>query len=288
MSKWASPIACVAMAAAVWAAPGAASAQQGPGGVDAKAGVASNAVPPQLLDVTFQQRLGEQLPLDTPFRDETGRTVALGDYFGDKPIVLAFVYYTCPMLCTQVMNGISSAIRVLEFAPGQEFDVVLISFDPRDTPEAARAKKAEHLEYWDAADQADSWHFLTGDEPSIEAVTAAAGFAYRWEERAQQYAHVSGVLVVTPEGQLSRYFYGVEYSPRDLRLALVESSNGTIGSAVDELFLYCFHYDPEAGQYGPMVMNLMRLGGAVTLALVGGFMLVMWRRDAVASKEGRA
>lgn len=277
-------------AVALLSALGPAAAQQGPGlpGSSSQSGLASSVVPPQLREVTFRQQLGEQLPLKTPFRDETGRAVTLGDYFSDAPVVLAFVYYQCPMLCTQVMNGLSSAIRVLEFTPGQEFEVVLVSFDPRDTPEAAAAKKAEHLANWDAAGQADSWHFLTGDESAIQAVTSAAGFSYRWEERTQQFAHVSGVLTVTPEGRLSRYFYGVEYSPRDLRLALVESSEGSIGSAVDELFLYCFHYDPAAGQYGPMVMNIMRLGGVVTLALLGGFVLLMWRRESRASMVGRA
>jgi protein SCO1/2 len=272
------------------ASAGVATAQQQPGlpGSTTTSGVASDAVPPQLHDVSFAQRLGEQLPLDAQFRDEEGRAVELGDYFGDKPVLLAFVYYQCPMLCTQVLNGISSALRVLEFAPGQEFEIVLVSFDPRDTPADATAKKRETLAYWDAADQADAWHFLTGDQPAISAVTAAAGFTYRWEEQTQQFAHVSGVLTVTPEGRLSRYFYGVEYSPRDLRLAMVESSNNQIGSAVDELLLYCFRYDPAAGQYGAVVMNVMRLGAAITLTLVVGFMLLMWRRDSRASMEGRA
>jgi protein SCO1/2 len=273
------------------AGTGVASAQQQPGvpgSSSSVSGVASNAVPPQLLDVTFVQRLGEQLPLDAMFRDEGGRAVALGDYFGEKPVLLAFVYYQCPMLCTQVMNGISSALRVLSFAPGQEFEIVLVSFDPRDTPPAASAKKQEHLAYWDSAAEADAWHFLTGDEAAIRRVTNAAGFSYRWEERTQQFAHVSGILTVTPEGRLSRYFYGVEYSPRDLRLALVESSDNRIGSAVDELLLYCFSYDPASGQYGPVVMNVMRLGAAVTLTLVGGFMLLMWRRDARASMKSPA
>ena len=291
MTQWAPRRACALVALVMFmAGAGTAAAQQQPGlpGSGAPSGTTASTVPPQLRDVTFVQRLGEQLPLDTPFRDEAGRDVTLGDFFNDTPVILAFVYYQCPMLCTQVMNGLSSAIRVLEFTPGQEFEVVLVSFDPRDTPDAAAAKKDEHLAYWEATAQADSWHFLTGDEPAIRAVTDAAGFSYRWEERTQQFAHVSGVLTVTPEGRLSRYFYGVEYSPRDLRLALVESSDNRIGSAVDELLLYCFHYDPEAGQYGPMVMNIMRLGALITMSLVGGFVLLMWRRDAKAAKEGRA
>jgi protein SCO1/2 len=240
----------------------------------------SNTAPPQLRDVTFKQRLNERLPLDAMFKDEAGRTVTLGDYFGQRPVVFAFVYYSCPMLCTQVMNGISSALKVLPFKPGQDFDVVLVSFDPKDTPAVATDKKRAHLQYWSAETQAAAWHFLTGDEVNIRRVTAAAGFNYRWDEPTHQYAHVSGVLVVTPDGRLSRYFYGIEYSPKDLRLALVESAQGRIGSAIDELLLYCYHYDPESGKYGVIVMNLVRLGGVLTLLAMGSFILMMRRRDA--------
>jgi len=240
----------------------------------------SNTAPPQLKDVTFKQRLNEVLPLDAAFKDENGKAVTLGDYFHRKPVVLAFVYYSCPMLCTQVMNGISSALKVMPFRPGDDFDVVLVSFDPRDTPAVAADKKRAHLQYWSTENQAASWHFLTGDEVSIKRVTNAAGFNYRWDEPTGQFAHVSGVLVVTPDGKLSRYFYGVEYSPKDLRLALVESGQGRIGSAIDELLLYCYHYDPESGKYGVMVMNLVRLGGVLTMLAMGSFILLMRRRDA--------
>jgi protein SCO1/2 len=189
-----------------------------------KPGEAADRTPPQLRQVTFRQRLGEQLPLDARLRDEDGRAVALGDYFkSGKPVVLAFVYYRCPMLCTQVMNGISSALKVLTFAPGQDFEVVLVSFDPRDTPADAAEKKRTHLQYWSTESTAPGWHFLTADEPTIRRVTSAAGFTYQWDERQQQFAHVSGLLVVTPGGTLSRYFYGIEYSTKELRLALVES-----------------------------------------------------------------
>ena len=189
-----------------------------------KRGEAAGRTPPQLREVTFKQRLGEPLPLDARFTDEAGRAVALGDYFKTgRPVVLAFVYYRCPMLCTQVMNGISSALTALPFAPGTDFDVVLVSFDPRDTSADAAEKKRTHLQYWSAEATANAWHFLTGDEPTIRRVTSAAGFTYHWDERQQQFAHVSGLLVVTPEGRLSRYFYGIEYSPKDLRLALVLS-----------------------------------------------------------------
>jgi protein SCO1/2 len=229
------------------------------------------------------------LPLDASFTDEHGRAVTLGDFFGrDRPVILAFVYYECPMLCTQVMNGLSSALMVMPFTAGEDFDVVLVSFDPRDTPAVAAAKKRAHLEYWSAEQDADAWHLLSGDEASIRQATSAAGFTYRWDERTGQFAHVSGVLVVTPEGRLSRYFYGVEYSPKELRLALVESGEGRIGSAIDELLLYCFHYDPESGRYGVLVMNLIRLGGVLTMLFIGGFILLMRRRDLHPPVRGHA
>jgi protein SCO1/2 len=242
-------------------------------------GTVSTDTLPQLKDVSFKQRLNERLPLDASFTDESGRRVTLGDYFGRKPVVLAFVYYECPMLCTQVMNGLSSAMKVMPFAAGEEYEVVLVSFDPRDTPATAAEKKRAHLEYWSAEKDAASWHLLTGDEATIRRVTSAAGFSYQWDERTGQFAHVSGVLVVTPQGVLSRYFYGVEYSPKELRLALVESGAGRVGSAIDELLLYCFHYDPESGRYGLMVMNLVRLGGVMTMLGIGGFILMMRRRE---------
>ncbi len=246
-------------------------------------------MPGVLKEVTFRQQLNEQLPLDAAFKDEAGRDVRLGDYFKTgKPVVFAFVYYQCTMLCTQVMNGISSALKVVPFEIGKDFDVVLVSFDPRDTPQAAREKKAAHLQYWSTESAAPAWHFLTGTEPQIHRVTQAAGFSYQWDERNQQFAHVSGVLVLTPDGRLSRYFYGIEYSPKELRLALVESGKGAIGSKIDELLLYCFHYDPESGRYGVVVMNLIRLGGVVTVAMVAGFILLMRRRETRTHAEGRA
>ena len=222
--------------------------------------------------VTFAQRLGEQLPLDARFKDETGRDVALGDYFGQKPVVLAFVYYQCPMLCPLMMNGISSALKVVPFTPGKDFDVVLVSFDPRDTPETANAKKQAHLQHWAVHETADGWHFLTGDEPDDPAGRRPRRASpISGTKTTQQFAHVSGVLTLTPDGRLSRYFYGVEYSPKDLRLALVESGQGRVGSVVEELLLYCFHYDPSTGRYGAAVMNLIRLGGVLTVACVIGF-----------------
>lgn len=243
--------------------------------------MASTTVPTELKDVTFEQRLNTSLPLDARFRDETGREVALGEYFGKRPVVLAFVYYSCPMLCTQVLNGVSSALKVMPFTAGQDFDVVYVSFDPRDTPAQAAEKKRAQLADYKQTATAAGWHYLTGDEASIRRVTNAAGFSYRWDETSGQYAHVSGLLVVTPDGRLSRYFYGVEYSPKELRMALVESSEGKIGSAVDQLLLYCYHYDPASGRYGVVAMNLIRLGGAVTVVGLGGFIWLMRRRESV-------
>jgi protein SCO1/2 len=251
-------------------------------------GTVSTDAVPQLKDVSFKQRLNERLPLDASFTDETGRRVTLGDYFGRKPVLLAFVYYQCPMLCTQVMNGLSSALKVMPFEAGKDYEVVLVSFDPRDTPATAAEKKRAHLEYWSTEKDAGSWHLLSGDEATIRRVTSAAGFTYRWDERTGQFAHVSGILTVTPDGRLARYFYGVEYSPKELRLALVESGEGRIGSAIDELLLYCFHYDPESGRYGLMVMNLVRLGGVMTVLAMAGFIVVMRLRESRGPAPRRA
>ena len=258
---------------------GTAAAQPPVPGAPHERGVASATTPRQLKDVTFEQRLDTKLPLDARFRDESGREVRLGDYFGRRPVVLAFVYYSCPMLCTQVLNGVSSAAKALPFTAGGEFEVVYVSFDPRDTPQTAAEKKRAQLEDYHQTPTAAGWHYLTGDEATIRRVTDAAGFSYRWDEASGQYAHVSGVLVATPDGRLSRYFYGVEYSPKDLRMAIVESSAGKVGSLVDQLLLYCYHYDPASGRYGAIAMNIVRLGGVVTLALLGGFIWVMRRRE---------
>jgi protein SCO1/2 len=259
-----------------------------PGSMGFSSGIVASNVPPQFKDVTFAQQLGQKLPLDVQLKDETGRSVALGEYFGKRPVILAFVYYQCPLLCTQIMNGISSALKVLPYTPGNEFDIVLVSFDPRDTPEAANAKKRAHLDHWAARDTANGWHFLTGDEASIRQVTSAAGFTYQWDAETQQFAHVSGLLVATSDGTLSKYFYGVEFSPKDLRLALVESGKGKVGSLVDELLLYCYQYDPTHGKYGAVFMNIMRLGGVLTMIFIGGFILLMRRRDARTAAERHA
>jgi protein SCO1/2 len=258
-------------------------AGQSPGfgtGVTAAGGPAATVKPGPLVGVGFKQHLNERLPLDATFTDEYGRRVALENYFhAGKPVILAFVYYTCPMLCTQIMNGISSSLRDLPFTPGQDFDVVLISFDPRDNAAAAAEKKRTHLAYWNTQQTAGGWHFLTGDQATIARVTAAAGFTYTFDRNTGQYAHASGIVVATPDGALARYFYGVAYSPKELRLALVEAGQGHIGSAIDELLLYCYHFDPQNGRYDATITNLLRAGGTLTLMGLGAFVLLMRRAD---------
>jgi len=228
-------------------------------------------LPTALRDVRIEQKLDQQLPLDLVFRDENGQQVNLGKYFGKKPVVLSLVYYDCPMLCTQVLNAMVTSFRVLPFEVGKEFDVVTISFDPRETPQLAAAKKKVYVDYLPdkmAAGANNGWHFLTGDAASIERITDAVGFRYHYDEATKQFAHASGIMVATPEGKLSRYFYGIDYPARDLRLGLIESSQSKIGSPVDQLLLYCYHYDPATGKYGAAVMRVMRIAGVATLLTI--------------------
>lgn len=245
-------------------------------------GVSSNDVPLALKDIGIEQRLSEQVPLDLNFRDETGRTVRLGDYFGKRPVIVSLVYYNCPKLCNLVLNGLVGGLKTLPFTVGKEFDVVTVSFDPRES--AADAVKKKELVMHDYgrpndAGVAAGWHFLTGDKPAIDALANAVGFKYAFDTATNQYAHASGVMLTTPQGKLSHYFYGIEYAPRDLKLGLVEASAGKIGSAVDKLTLYCFHYDPTTGKYGPAIMNIMRLTGICTvLGLVALIMILQRRR----------
>lgn len=237
-------------------------------GARPSAGNPSTGLPTALRDVRIEQKLDQQLPLDLVFRDESGQQVNLGKYFGKKPVVLSFVYYDCPMLCTQVLNAMTTSFRVLPFEVGKEFDVVTISFDPRETPELAAAKKKVYVDYLPqkmAAGATSGWHFLTGDPASIERITDAVGFRYHYDEATKQFAHASGIMIATPEGKLSRYFYGIDYAARDLRLGLIESSQSKIGSPVDQLLLYCYHYDPATGKYGAAVMRVMRIAGVATL-----------------------
>jgi len=237
------------------------------------------AEPTILRDVGIDQRLNELVPLDTVFRDESGREVRLGEYFGTKPVILSLAYYECPMLCSLVLNGLASALGVLSFDIGKEFDVVTISFDPRDTAEQAAVKKRTYVQRYPRTGAETGWHFLTGAAPSIERVAKAVGFRYAYDSEQKQFAHAAGIMVLTPEGRLARYFYGIEYSPRDLRLGLIEAAERRIGSPVDQILLYCFQYDPHTGRYGAVIINIVRLGGAATLVVLGAFITAMLLRD---------
>jgi protein SCO1 len=244
-------------------------------------GVPAASLPPNLSDVLIEQNLGAQIPLDLPFRDETGRSVTLRQYFvAGRPVVLSLVYYDCPMLCTQVLNGMASSLRLLKFDIGKDYEVVTVSFDPREKPELAAAKKRAYLQRLDRSGAEQGWHFLTGDQTSIKALTKAVGFHYQWDEQQQQFAHAAAIMVATPDGKLSHYLFGVEYPPEDLRLALVEASNGKIGNPVDAVLLYCYRYDPRTGRYGVVIMNVLRIAGVATMLILGSFLIVMFRGEA--------
>jgi protein SCO1/2 len=236
-------------------------------------------MPELLQEVGLDQKLNTQVPLNLKFRDEDGRVVTLGDYFGKRPVILTLNYFECPMLCTEVLNGLVSALGVMNFSVGKEFDVVTVSFDPRDTPERARLKKAAYLGRYKRPGSESGWHFLTGSDHEIAALTRAVGFRYAYNAKVGQFAHASGVMVATPEGRLSHYFYGIEYGPRDLRLALVEASNHKIGTAVDQVLLACFHYDPSSGRYSMAVMTAVRAAGLAMVGLIAGAIVLMRRRE---------
>jgi len=244
---------------------------------------AQNAIPPILQDVDIEQKLNAQVPLDAQFKDENGKLVRLSDLLNDKPAILTLVYYECPMLCTQVLNGLVSSLRPLSFTPGQEFNIITISFDPTETSNLAHSKKLAYLKEYERVDASKGWHFLTGDAESIARLTKAVGFRYMYDQKIDQYAHGSGIMVLTPQGKVARYFYGIEYSTRDLRFALIEASENRIGSIADKVLLYCFHYDPSVGKYSAYAINLIRLGGVVTVLLLGGFILKMRRKEKVTS-----
>ncbi len=230
--------------------------------------------------VTIDQRLNAQLPLDLVFTDERGRRMTLNQYLDGEPALLAFVYYDCPQLCPLVLDGLSRSLRPLDLQPGSDYRVIAVSIDPRETAELAGAKKRAIMEHW-RPEAASGWHFLTGEQPAITALTETAGFRYRENETdtKDRYVHAIGALAITPEGKISRYFYGIDYPPRDLRFALIEASGNRIGSAVDQLMLLCYKYDPSQGKYTVSVMNVLRLSAAGTVLLLGGFLVTMIRRD---------
>lgn len=253
----------------------AANAQTIQGGI----GTAASKMPLALQNVGFEPELNAQMPLDLPFRDEAGRSVNLREYFGQKPVVLAFVYYSCPMLCDQVQQGVVGSLRMLSFNPGRDYDVVFVSFDPSETSYMAAAKKKTVMNHFRRPETETGWHFLTGPKESIDAATKAANFRYSFDKKSNTFAHASGVLLLTPDGRISRYFYGVEYPGRDMRLGLMDASAGKIGSPIDHVLLFCFHYDPTAATYSASILKLIRLGGVLTiLGLLAGF-VIFRRRD---------
>jgi protein SCO1/2 len=242
----------------------------------------ANGIPDPLKKVGIEQRLGESLPLDAQFKDENGQLVKLGDYFGKgRPVIVTLVYFECPMLCNQVLNGLTGSLKGVSFDVGKEFDVVAVSFDAKefDKPELAKNKKASYMERYGRPATEKGWHFLTGTQASIDAITQATGFKYEWDDKSNQFAHGSAIMIATPEGKLSRYFYGIDYAPRDVKLGIMESAESKVGSVADELMLYCFHYDPASGKYGFQILSVLRLAAIATVLGMGLMGFVFWRRN---------
>jgi protein SCO1/2 len=238
-----------------------------------------NTRPAELRDVAFEQRLNQQFPLDLVFHDERGADARLGDYFGGKPVILNFVYYKCRDLCPLLLDGMVRSMRALSFDIGNQFDVLTVSFDDHDTAALAAAKKEDFVARYARPGSEGGWHFLTGSEASIKKLTEAAGFRYKYDAQTGEFAHATGIMLLTPAGKISRYYYGIDFSPRDLRLGLIEAADGEIGTAIDQLLLFCFHYDPVTGKYGLLITNVIRLGGVITVLLLGGLVIVMLRRE---------
>jgi protein SCO1/2 len=248
------------------------------------AGQPAKAKPGLLKKVGIDQRLNQQVPLDLAFTDETGRDVRLGDYFGKRPVILALVYFECPMLCTQVLNGMVSALSVLNFDAGREFDVVAVSINPKESPGLAAQKKQAYLDRYKRPQTAAGWHFLTGKEENIQRLAAAVGFRYAFDEEIQQYAHGAVIEVLTPHGVVSKYFYGIEYAPRDLKFGLMQASDEHIGSAIDEVLLLCYHYDPTTGKYGAVAIGAVRVGAVATVLAFLTFLFVSLRKERTAHR----
>jgi protein SCO1/2 len=250
-------------------------AQTVPGNV----GTSSAGLPVALRNVGFEPPLNGQIPAGLGFRDESGRDVHLGDYFGRKPVLLALVYYGCPMLCNQVEQGVVGSLKMLSFNAGSDFEVVFVSFDPRETPDMAEQKKVSALSHYGRPGTVAGWHFLTGGKQSIDSLTQAANFRYSFDEKSGIFAHASGIMLLTPDGRISRYFYGVEYPSRDVRLGLIDASAGKIGNPIDHLLLYCFEYDPSTARYSAAVLRIIRLGGVLTIFTIVAGILIFRRRD---------
>jgi protein SCO1 len=245
----------------------------------------ANVRPPYLENVGIEQHLDAQVPPDLTFVDDSGHPVKLGDYYGKKPIILNLVYYTCPMLCGETLAGLTGSMRLVKFDIGKEYEVLTVSFNPHETPEMAAAKKQDYLKRYGRPDAASGWHFLVGSQESINALTKAVGFQYQYDPKINQYAHATAIMVLTPQGRVSRYFYGVDFPPKDLRMGLVEASEDKIGNAVDQVLLYCYHYDPAAGKYGPVIANMLRLGAGVTIVFLGAFLLILFRLEKVTPRR---
>ena len=248
----------------------------------------ASARPPQLKHVGIQQRLGKQIPADLEFRNEAGKQVRLGQYLGNGPVILNFVYFHCPMLCGQVLQGLTGALRAIGYTAGRDFTVLTVSFDPQETPDMAAAKKKMVLATYGRPEAEKGWHFLTGSAASVAALTQAAGFQYQYNAQSNQFAHPTAIMVLTPEGKIAQYYYGIEYAPRDLRLGLVQASNGQIGTLTDEALLYCYRYDPQSGTYSAIISRVLRISGAVWLAMVSVFLVVMFRMEPKYRVQGRA
>ena len=246
------------------------------------------ALPGALRGVGIDQRLDQPVPLDLVFHDEAGRDVTLSSFFRGKPVLLALVYYRCPMLCTQILTGVESSLKAVSLDPGKDFEILAVSFDPKDTPSLAASKKQMYVRRYGRPGTANGWHFLTGDEAAIHTLTEAVGYHVKYDPATDQWAHASGIMIVTPEGRLSRYFYGVEYAPRDIRLGLVEASANKIGSPVDQILLFCYHYDPATGKYGALAMGMVRFAGAAFVLVCGAFLLIVFRRESRARQLRRA
>jgi protein SCO1/2 len=256
--------------------------------VPSNIGVNSTTMPAQLKNVGFDPQLNAQIPLDLPFVDENGSNVQLRDYFQQKPVVLAFVYYGCPMLCNQVEQGVVGALRMLSFSPGRDYEVVFLSFDPRESPDMAAQKKNSALAHFRRPETASGWHFLTGTKESIDAATKAANFRYSFDTKNNLFAHASGIMLLTPDGRISRYFYGVEYPGRDMRLGLVDASAGKIGTPIDRALLFCYQYDPSSATYSASILKIIRLGGILTILCIVGGILIFRSRDATQAAMRRA
>ena len=267
------------LAALLAVTAGSARAQSPQAGMAASPGDPTSAKPGVLGRIGIDQRLNSHVPLDLPFVDESGRTVQLGEFFGKRPVILALVYYECPMLCTQVLNGLVTTLGVMNFEPGREFEVVAVSFNPKEGPGLASQKKANYVERYGRPHTAAGWHFLTGSEDSIGKLTQAIGFRYEYDKDIQQFAHGAGIEVLTPHGMISKYFYGIEFSARDLRLGLIEASEERIGTAIDDFLLLCYHYDPATGKYGAAVLRMVRLAGAAFVVALLSFLAFSLRRE---------